>query len=98
MKRTKIYLLAVLMLSAFSLSAQEVKDTMRGERGPGEWPFGLTDDGSRGVYDDDDRMDVTDAVGYDDFVRATAVMVTKKNVDGNRVYGWSSERKTAHAI
>ncbi|MBR9859850.1 trypsin-like serine protease [bacterium] len=88
MKKSHIYLLLASLFVSFSASAQ-VKDTMRGETGVGEWPFSLSDDGSRGVYDEDDRLDVTDAEGYDDFVRATAVMVLKENVRGNKVYGWS---------
>ncbi len=55
-----------------------------------EYPFGETGKPiSRGVYGSDDRKEVNDAEGIEDFVRATAVMIPRSNIRGNRVYGYS---------
>jgi V8-like Glu-specific endopeptidase len=60
---------------------------------PESYPFGKLGDTSRGVFGEDDRIEVTDAYGYSDFVRATAVMVTKKEVVGDKIYGWSLKER-----
>ncbi|MBT8258819.1 MAG: ankyrin repeat domain-containing protein [Bacteroidia bacterium] len=55
---------------------------------PLEYPFAETGtEVPRGVFGDDDRKEVRDAEGIEDYVRATAVMVPKTAVRGNRVYG-----------
>ena len=55
---------------------------------PKEYPFGAPGSTPRGVFGNDDRKEVKDAEGYEDFVRATAVMVSKKAIRGNRIYGY----------
>lgn len=70
----KLSLLLCIIFGAYSGYAQQ-KDSVRGEKGPTENPFDLSGESSRGFYGPDDRRDVTDAFGYEDFVRATAVMV-----------------------
>lgn len=55
-----------------------------------QYPFGETGvELPRGVYGTDDRKEVKDAEGIEDFVRATAVMIPKRNINGNKVYGYS---------
>ena len=70
------------LLLCFGAQAQNT-DTARGQVGPTIDPFDLDTSGTRGTYGSDDRMDVTDAVGYDDFVRATAVMIKKSKISGS---------------
>ena len=55
---------------------------------PKEYPFGEPGSTPRGVFGNDDRMEVKDAEGYEDFVRATAVMISKKSIRENRIYGY----------
>ena len=65
-------------------SAQIEQDTIF------EYPFGeIGSTVPRGVYGSDDRRDVKDVSGIKDFVRATAVMIPKSNIRGNKVYGLS---------
>ncbi|MCF7561882.1 ankyrin repeat domain-containing protein [Sabulilitoribacter multivorans] len=74
-------LLFLLSLSNFFCIAQDIEI---------EYPFGETGEPvPRGVFGEDDRKEVTDAEGIEDFVRATAVMIPKWRIDGNRVYGTS---------
>lgn len=55
-----------------------------------EYPFAKPGEKvSRGVFGDGDRKEVKDAEGYEDFVRATAVMVSKKNIYQDEFYSWS---------
>lgn len=57
---------------------------------PLQYPFEETGvEVPRGVYGTDDRKEVKDANGIADFVRATAVMINKKDIVGNRVYGYT---------
>jgi S1-C subfamily serine protease len=44
---------------------------------------------TRGVFGEDDRKEVKDAEGYEDFVRATAVMISKESIYDNEFYSWS---------
>ena len=79
MKSMKNLLVVLLALASFTLNAQE-RDTVRGEVGPTVDPFDLTGENSRGFYGADSRQDVTDAEGYEDYARATAVMVRKDRI------------------
>ncbi|SCX99481.1 Ankyrin repeat [Nonlabens sp. Hel1_33_55] len=54
---------------------------------PAEYPFGNPKDDSRGVFGDDDRYEVSDVSGIEDYTRATAVMIPKESVYGNSLYG-----------
>lgn len=47
----------------------------------------------RGVYGEDNRQEVSDVMGIDDFVRATAVMIPKVNFRGTKIYGYSLREK-----
>lgn len=59
-----------------------------------QYPFGETGkELPRGVFGEDDRVDVKDAEGIRDFVRATAVMISKENIEENRVYGLTLRNK-----
>ncbi|NNK83204.1 MAG: trypsin-like serine protease [Flavobacteriaceae bacterium] len=65
------------------LNAQEKPDPE-----PLQYPFDeIGTESTRGVFGEDDRKEVSDAEGIADFVRATAVMIPKKNLKDNRVYG-----------
>ncbi|MEM6516250.1 MAG: ankyrin repeat domain-containing protein [Bacteroidota bacterium] len=78
----KNYLIPIFLSSFFLCFAQESKVI--------EYPF--AEPGSevtRGVFGSDDRMEVKDAEGYEDFVRATAVMIRKDNIYNNEFYSWS---------
>ncbi|RNC86720.1 MAG: hypothetical protein ED556_04685 [Winogradskyella sp.] len=48
---------------------------------------------SRGVFGKDGRVEVKDAEGYEDFVRATAVMISKQNIYEDEFYSWSLREK-----
>ena len=48
---------------------------------------------TRGVFGDDDRVEIKDAEGYQDFARATAVMVSKNNIYNEEFYSWSLREK-----
>ncbi|MGB1037743.1 MAG: ankyrin repeat domain-containing protein, partial [Bacteroidia bacterium] len=65
------------------------QDFSRENPEPESFPFGEIGDTSRGVFGADDRIEATDAFGYADYVRATAVMVPKKEVSGDKIYGYS---------
>ena len=84
MKRTPL-----LLMTAFcflSLSAQEKKII--------EYPFNEPgSQATRGVFGEDDRKEIKDAEGYQDFARATAVMVSKNNIYNNEFYSWSLREK-----
>ena len=55
-----------------------------------EYPFGEPGiEVTRGVFGSDDRKEVKDAYGYQDFVRATAVMISKENIYNEEFYAWS---------
>ena len=59
-----------------------------------EYPF--AEPGSqvtRGVFGEDDRLEIKDAEGFEDFARATAVMVSKKNIYNDEFYSWSLREK-----
>ena len=55
-----------------------------------EYPFGPPGtEVSRGVFGRDDRKEASEAIGYDTLVRATAVMINKRFIRGNRIYGYT---------
>ncbi len=76
--------LACILLLQISLFGQETD--------PVEFEYPFAEPGSqvtRGVFGKDDRKEVKDADGYEDFVRATAVMVSKKSAYNNEYWAWS---------
>lgn len=73
-----LFLLSIFFLASGSLLAQEV---------PVQNPFQEPGTSTRGVFGEDDRKEATDAQGFQDYVRATAVMIPKKYFNNNRVYG-----------
>lgn len=82
----KYYLSFALVISLLSLNAQDKKII--------EYPFAEPGtDVSRGVFGTDDRKEVKDAEGYEDFVRATAVMIRKDNIYNDEFYSWSLREK-----
>lgn len=85
-KSNSIRVLAI----AFSLliaggAFAQIADSLRGTPEPTADPFNLDSTDSRGAYGPDDRQEATDAKGYEEFVRATAVMINKKKLKGNVV-------------
>ncbi len=81
MKSMKIKSTFIILAFLFGVEVNaQQKDSIRGDKGPTENPFDLTGESSRGFYGPDDRRDVTDAFGYEDFVRATAVQVPINNI------------------
>ncbi len=56
---------------------------------PSEFPFGAPDSESRGVFGEDGREEVNDVSGITHYTNATAVMIPKNYVDGNKAYGYS---------
>lgn len=56
---------------------------------PVDFPFGAIGTNSRGVFGDDNRLEIKDAEGFKQFARATAVMIPKNRIRGNRVYAYS---------
>lgn len=53
---------------------------------PRDYPFSDGSDTSRGVYGADDRKEVGDKSWVKDYARATAVMVKKTDLKGNKLY------------
>ncbi|SDH01163.1 trypsin-like peptidase domain-containing protein [Winogradskyella thalassocola] len=81
----KHYLFSLIVAFSLSLFAQE-----KSQNKEIEYPF--AEPGSkvtRGVFGEDGRKEVKDAEGYTDFVRATAVMISKQNIYDNEFYAWS---------
>lgn len=54
---------------------------------PVQNPFQEPGSSTRGVFGEDDRKEATDASGFEDYVRATAVMIPKAYFNNNRIYG-----------
>lgn len=83
--RNFYFLALTTLLSIITLNAQE--KTKQKEL---EYPF--AEPGTkvtRGVFGSDDRKEVKDAEGYEDFVRATAVMISKDNIHNDEFHTWS---------
>ena len=80
--------LFVLLVSA-AVYAQDTEPAI-------EYPFGEPGSTSRGVFGPDDRKEAQDAVGYQDFVRATAVMVDKRSIRDNIAYSYSLEERLSY--
>lgn len=51
-----------------------------------EFPFGPYGEETRGVFGADDRKEIKDATTFSDYARATAVMIPKSSISGNKVY------------
>ena len=75
-----------LVICFLSLNAQDKKIIEYPFAEPGSTP-------SRGVFGDDDRVEIRDAYGFEDFARATAVMVSKNNIYNQEFYSWSLREK-----
>jgi len=77
----KIILLLITLSTSLFINSQNVEI---------EYPFAAPgSDVSRGVFGKDGRVEVKDAEGYEDFVRATAVMISKENIYNDEFYSWS---------
>ncbi len=75
-------LLSIFLISLTIWSIAQVKP----ETEAYEFPYGDLADTSRGVFGDDNRKEVKDATEYHQLVRATAVMVHKDKIRGNKIY------------
>lgn len=84
MKIIKPLLLLLIALSLNTVNAQEKETKL-----PKEYPFGAPGSESRGVFGEDGRHEVNDVSGITHYTKATAVMIPKSSVDGNKVYGYS---------
>lgn len=82
----KYYSFWLLACIVISLKAQENSQTREIE-----YPFAAPgSEITRGIFGSkDDRKEVKDAEGYEDFVRATAVMISKSNIYNDEFYSWS---------
>lgn len=82
----KYYSFWLLACIVISLKAQENSQTREIE-----YPFAAPgSEVTRGIFGwKDDRKEVKDAEGYEDFVRATAVMISKSNIYNDEFYSWS---------
>ncbi|PTM00916.1 MAG: hypothetical protein DA407_16075, partial [Bacteroidetes bacterium] len=77
----------ILLLSIFTLNLTAQEKSKNKEL---EYPFAAPGtEVTRGVFGADDRLEVKDAEGYEDFVRATAVMISKTRIYDNEFYAWS---------
>lgn len=56
---------------------------------PVDFPFGPIGSTPRGIFGEDSRVEIKDAEGFKEFARATAVMIPKSSVDGDRIYALS---------
>lgn len=85
-KSNSLRILAITFSLLFAGGAfAQVADSLRGAPEVTQDPFNLDTTDSRGTYGPDDRQEATDARGYEEFVRATAVMINKKKLKGNVV-------------
>lgn len=84
MKIIKSILLVLIAVSLSAVNAQEKETKL-----PKEYPFGAPGSESRGVFGEDGRQEVNDVSGISHYTNATAVMVPKDNVSGNKIYGYS---------
>lgn len=85
MKNFPLFFMIFILISGNPL-AQEV---------PVQHPFQEPGTVSRGVFGVDDRKEATDAKGFEDYVRATAVMVPKSSFRNNRIYGGTLRQRLA---
>lgn len=77
----------ILLLGIFTLTLTAQEKSKNKEL---EYPFAAPGtEVTRGVFGADDRLEVKDAEGYEDFVRATAVMISKTRIYDNEFYAWS---------
>jgi V8-like Glu-specific endopeptidase len=83
MKKRTLLLIAILVSFAGNTQNQDI-----------QYPFAEPGtDVTRGVFGKDGRVEVKDAEGYEDFVRATAVMISKQNIYNDEFYSWSLREK-----
>jgi V8-like Glu-specific endopeptidase len=80
--KTKIQQFAFVVLITTFAYAQDTQIPL-----PTTDPFAEPGTESRGVFGGDDRKDVNDVLGFEHYTRATAVMIKKNVVQGNRIYG-----------
>lgn len=59
------------------------------ENPPLQYPFGEPDSTPRGIFGEDGRKEIKDTEGFDEFARATAVLIPKDAIEGNRIYGYA---------
>lgn len=81
---TLLFIYCLLFVPTF-LFAQEPE--------PLEYPFAAPGTEARGVFGEDDRKEVKDAEGFQDFVRATAVMVSKETMYEGKFYSYSLKER-----
>ena len=74
-------LFTLFIFSTISLFSQEEPQL--------QYPFGEPGSTPRGVYGDDNREEIKDTEGFEEFARATAVMIHKDAVKGDSIYGKS---------
>ena len=79
--KNQLFLIFVCLFSIQSYSQDSIQL-------PADYPFGEPGITTRGTFGKDDRKEVKDAEGYEDFVRATAVMVPKEAIKNDRIYGY----------
>lgn len=82
------FLVSILFFGITTLQAQETP--------PLQYPFEEPGSSPRGVFGEDGRKEIKDAEGFEDFARATAVMIPKEEIKGNRIYGYSLRELLAH--
>ena len=84
----------ILLLSVLGLLCQSIFGQDKTQSKEIEYPFAAPGtEVTRGVYGADNRKEVKDAEGYEDFVRATAVMISKQSIYDNEFYAWSLRDK-----
>lgn len=74
-------IIAIVIAHSMAILAQD-----RPKAEPMEFPFGPFGENARGVFGNDDRKEIKDAYGFEDYARATAVMIPKSSISGNKVY------------
>jgi V8-like Glu-specific endopeptidase len=65
---------------------------------PADFPFGPIGSSARGVFGEDNRVEIKDAEGFQEFARATAVMIRKSRIRGNRIYAYSLQGMLARTF
>ncbi len=94
MKNKLTLLIIGLLLSSMSFA----QDTLKGKPEPKSFPFGNPmDTASRGFYGIDDRKEVEDIDWIKDYTRATAVMIRKKDLKGNKLYAPTLRQELEYA-
>jgi len=68
----------------FALCMTSFANVLSQETSPVQYPFDHPDSNPRGIFGTDGRKEIKDTEGFSEFARATAVLIPKEDLKGNR--------------